>query len=43
MFLNHPQYLKNEYKRFLERKLREGFDFEGTPISLLFRSKHKEK
>ena len=43
LFLNHPQYLKSEYKRFIERKIREGFDFEGTPISLIFRKKNKRK
>ncbi len=43
MFLNHPEHLKDNYKRFLERKLREGFDFAGTPISFLFRKKNKRK
>jgi GTP-binding protein len=40
LFLNHPQYLRSEYKRFIERKIRENFDFEGTPISLVFRKKN---
>lgn len=40
LFLNHPQYLKTPYKRFIERKIRENFDFEGTPISLVFRKKN---
>lgn len=40
LFLNHPQYLKTPYKRFIERKIRENFNFEGTPISLIFRKKN---
>ena len=40
LFLNHPQYLKTEYKKYIERKIREFFPFEGTPISLVFRKKN---
>ena len=40
LFLNHPQYLRTPYKRYIERKIRENFDFEGTPISLVFRKKN---
>ncbi|MDC1068802.1 ribosome biogenesis GTPase Der [Candidatus Kapabacteria bacterium] len=40
IFLNNPKYLKTPYKRFIERKIRENFDFEGTPISLVFRKKN---
>lgn len=38
-FCNLPQYIKDPYKRFLENKLRERFDFTGTPIRLFFRKK----
>jgi GTPase len=38
-FVNHPQYVKDAYKRFLENKLREHFDFKGVPIALVFRKK----
>ncbi len=38
-FCNLPQYVKEPYKRFLENKLRESFDFEGIPIQLFFRKK----
>ncbi len=38
-FCNHPQYLKEPYKRFLENKLREEYDFEGVPIEIYFRMK----
>ncbi|ADY53876.1 ribosome-associated GTPase EngA [Pseudopedobacter saltans DSM 12145] len=38
-FCNLPQYIKDPYKRFLENKLREQFDFTGVPIQLFFRQK----
>ncbi|MCD4774358.1 MAG: ribosome biogenesis GTPase Der [Bacteroidales bacterium] len=38
-FCNHPEDIKMSYRRFLENKLREHFDFEGVPIQIYFRSK----
>ncbi|MBJ6369090.1 ribosome biogenesis GTPase Der [Snuella sedimenti] len=38
-FCNLPQYVKDPYKRFLENKLREHFDFNGVPISVYMRKK----
>ncbi|HWK56659.1 MAG TPA: ribosome biogenesis GTPase Der [Parapedobacter sp.] len=38
-FCNLPQYIKEPYKRFVENKLRENFDFEGVPIEVYFRQK----
>jgi GTP-binding protein len=38
-FCNLPQYIKDPYKRFIENKLRENFDFEGVPIQIFFRQK----
>ena len=38
-FCNLPQYVRDPYKRFLENKLRQEFDFEGVPISIFFRKK----
>jgi len=38
-FCNLPQYIKDPYKRFVENKLRENFDFKGVPIQLFFRQK----
>ena len=38
-FCNLPQYLRDPYKRFLENKLRERFDFRGSPIQIFFRKK----
>ena len=38
-FCNLPQYIKEPYKRFIENKLRENFDFTGVPIQIYFRQK----
>ena len=38
-FCNLPQYVKEPYKRFIENKLRENFDFKGVPIAVYFRKK----
>nr|WP_298331874.1 ribosome biogenesis GTPase Der [uncultured Christiangramia sp.] len=38
-FCNLPQYVRDPYKRFLENKLRQEFDFQGVPISIFFRKK----
>ncbi|GLB52799.1 GTPase Der [Neptunitalea chrysea] len=38
-FANLPQYIKDPYKRFIENKLREYFDFNGVPIDVYFRKK----
>lgn len=38
-FCNLPQYVKEPYKRFLENKIREHFDFTGVPISIYMRKK----
>ncbi len=39
LFCNLPQYLPESYKRFLENKLREKYDFSGVPINLVLRKK----
>ncbi|WP_276348823.1 ribosome biogenesis GTPase Der [Daejeonella sp. JGW-45] len=38
-FCNLPQYIKEPYKRFIENKLREHFDFSGVPVQIYFRQK----
>ncbi len=38
-FANLPQYIKDPYKRYLENKLREAYDFSGVPVTLVFRDK----
>ncbi|MGB5171168.1 ribosome biogenesis GTPase Der [Eudoraea sp.] len=38
-FCNLPQYIRDPYKRFLENKLRENFDFTGVPVTIYMRKK----
>ncbi len=38
-FCNHPKYVKESYRNFLEKQLRSRFNFTGVPISLYFRDK----
>ena len=38
-FANLPQYVRDPYKRFLENKMREIYDFSGVPIIIYFRQK----
>jgi len=38
-FCNLPQYVKEPYKRFLENRLREKFDFTGCPVQIFLRQK----
>lgn len=38
-FANLPQYVKEPYKRFLENKIREKWQFTGTPINVFIRQK----
>jgi GTP-binding protein len=38
-FCNLPQYIKEPYKRYLENRMREKFDFTGVPIRIFFRKK----
>lgn len=38
-YANLPQYVKEPYRRFLENKIRERWDFSGTPINIFIRQK----
>ena len=38
-FCNLPQYVKEPYKRFIENRMREHFDFTGVPVRVFFRKK----
>ena len=38
-YANLPQYVKEPYKRFLENKIREKWNFCGTPINIFIRQK----
>jgi GTP-binding protein len=41
-FLNFPELLPDSYKRYIERQLRKLYDYEGVPMSFVFRKKNKE-
>ncbi len=38
-FANHPKYVKENYRSYLENKLREKYDFSGVPINIVFKEK----
>lgn len=38
-YCNLPQYVKDSYKRYLENKLREAYNFTGVPIQIYMRKK----
>ncbi len=38
-FCNLPQWVKEPYRRYLENKIREKWDFSGTPINVYMREK----
>jgi GTP-binding protein len=40
-FANHPQYIGETYRRFIENQMRAHFELSGVPISIFFRSKDK--
>ena len=41
-FCNLPQYVRDPYKRFLENRLRENFDFEGCPVQVFLRQNNRD-
>ena len=38
-FCNLPQWVKEPYRRYLENKIRENWDFSGTPVCVFMREK----
>jgi GTP-binding protein len=38
-FANHPMLADDNFKRYVENRMRDAFDFTGTPLILKFRSK----
>jgi GTP-binding protein len=38
-FVNEREYLHFSYQRYIENRMRESFDFEGTPLKLIFRNR----
>lgn len=39
MFCNEPEYAHFSYTRYLENRLRDSFDFVGTPLKIIYRRK----
>jgi len=39
IFCNLPQYIRDPYKRYIENKIRERWNFSGCPVTLYFRQK----
>ena len=39
MFVNNPALFTDGYQRYLERKIRDSLDFEGTPLKIIWRGK----
>ena len=39
LFVNNPNFMHFSYQRYLENRIRETFDFEGTPIKIILRMK----
>lgn len=42
LFVNDPEVVHFSYRRYLERALREAYDFEGTAIRLVFRARSED-
>jgi GTP-binding protein len=42
LFANHPEIIDDNYRRYLENRLRKSFDLEGTPIRMRFKAKGGE-
>ncbi|MDF2935474.1 MAG: ribosome-associated GTPase EngA, partial [Paenibacillaceae bacterium] len=42
IFVNDPELMHFSYERYLENKIREAFDFEGTPLRLFTRRKSED-
>jgi GTPase len=43
LFVNDPSLFPDEYERYLEGRLRRAFDFEGTPVRLVFRPRQRDR
>ncbi len=39
LFVNNPEYMHFSYERYLENRLRDTFNFDGTPINIICRQK----
>lgn len=38
-FCNHPDYVKDAYRNYLENRMRENFSLTGVPVNIFFRKK----
>ncbi len=38
-FCNHPDYVKDAYRNYLENRMRENFSLSGVPVNIFFRKK----
>lgn len=43
LFVNNPEFMHFSYERYLENRLRETFNFDGTPINIICRQKKGNK
>ena len=43
LFVNEPKLFGDSYRRYIERQLREGLGFEGTPLKLFWRGKKQRE
>lgn len=43
LFVNDAKLMKDSYRRYLEKKLRENFEFSGTPLVIVPRSRDEKK
>ena len=41
--VNYPEIVPDSYKRYLENRLREDFDFHGTPIKIMMRARRRRE
>lgn len=41
LFVNHPEIVADAYLRYLEGRLRQAFEFEGTPLRLITRARRR--
>ena len=39
LFVNNPSYMHFSYERYIENRLRDCFDFTGTPIKIICRER----
>ncbi|MFQ3580139.1 MAG: ribosome biogenesis GTPase Der [Bacteroidales bacterium] len=39
LYCNYPKYIPESYRRFIENKLREQYNFTGVPVTVYFREK----